>query len=167
MGGVRDKVLAARRGGIRHVLLPARNRGDLDELPPEAAEGLRFTFVENIGDVLFALFPAATAAAGDGIDVSPPPSEEEEEAAAAAAAAGVVGGDARSAGFHGLLPAGGGRGTATAVSMPQRQRQRQTQTRDPGVSKTEAAEEEGGGRCVRGDGWEAEDVSGVLLESFL
>ncbi|CAN0089368.1 unnamed protein product, partial [Hapterophycus canaliculatus] len=59
VGGVRDKVLAARRGGIRHVLLPARNRGDLEELPREAAEGLRFTFVENIGDVIFALFPAS------------------------------------------------------------------------------------------------------------
>ncbi|CAM9592184.1 unnamed protein product, partial [Ascophyllum nodosum] len=48
VGGVRDKVLAARRGGIRHVLLPARNRGDLDELASDAAEGLRFTFVETI-----------------------------------------------------------------------------------------------------------------------
>ncbi|CAN0347110.1 unnamed protein product, partial [Ascophyllum nodosum] len=65
VGGVRDKVLAARRGGIRHVLLPARNRGDLDELASDAAEGLRFTFVETIGDVLFALFPGS----GDGVDV--------------------------------------------------------------------------------------------------
>ncbi|CAM9360052.1 unnamed protein product, partial [Ectocarpus sp. 4 AP-2014] len=52
VGGVRDKVLAARRGGIRHILLPSRNRGDLEEIPSEAAEGLRFTFVESIGDVL-------------------------------------------------------------------------------------------------------------------
>ena len=67
VGGVRDEVLAARCGGIRHVLLPARNLGDLDELASDAAEGLRFTFVETIGDVLFALFPGS----GDGVDVPP------------------------------------------------------------------------------------------------
>lgn len=90
VGGVREKVLAARRGGIRRVLLPARNRGDLRELAPDATEGMRFTFVENLGDVLFALFPGS----GDGVDVSPSASPTE----ASGDEAGGVGG--RRAGFH-------------------------------------------------------------------
>lgn len=90
VGGVREKVLAARRGGIQRVLLPARNRGDLRELAPDVIEGMRFTFVENLGDVLFALFPGP----GDGVDVSPSNSPTE----ASGDEAGGVGG--RRSGFH-------------------------------------------------------------------
>ena len=91
---MRDKVLAARRGGIRHVLLPARNRGDLDELASDADEGLRFTFVETIGDVLFALFPGS----GDGVDVPPGASSSE---ASGDEAGGVRGGRAGFIPVHG------------------------------------------------------------------
>lgn len=139
VGGVRDKVLAARRGGIRHVLLPARNRGDLEELPREAAEGLRFTFVENIGDVIFALFPAN----GDGIHAAPP--EQEEEMAADEAGGGAP----RSTGFQSGVQHSRGRAGSRA----------------PVLRRQSAGEAAGGGR--RGGGWEAEDVAGELLESFL
>jgi ATP-dependent Lon protease len=52
VGGVRAKLLAAYRAGIRAVVLPEKNRRDLDELPPEVVSRLRFHFVENIGQVL-------------------------------------------------------------------------------------------------------------------
>lgn len=149
MGGVRDKVLAARRGGIRHILLPSRNRGDLEEIPSEAAEGLRFTLVESIGDVLFALFPT-----GDGIDVSP---EEEQVAAAAGDEAGGAGASGvRSASFQSVREGPGG--SVPLLQQQQRQQQRQ-QLVVPG--------ETGGAEERSGSGWEWEYVSGVLLESFL
>lgn len=85
VGGVRDKVLAARRGGIRRVILPARNRGDLHDLPQEAAQGLRFTFVETIGDVMFAVFPSE---------------DDASHADPGAAAADEAEGGAERAGFH-------------------------------------------------------------------
>ena len=156
MGGVRDKVLAARRGGIRHVLLPARNRGDLDDLPREAAEALRFTFVETVGDVLYALFPAA----GDRADASlprPPPTSRAEEAPGDEAGGG--GGGVRSPGFH-----------------PARARARRGRGQGygsvPSLQNPAGAVSVGGGTRGRGstsaDGeWKVEDVSGSMLESFL
>jgi ATP-dependent Lon protease len=50
VGGIKDKVLAAMRAGIRRVMLPARNRRDLDEVPPEAREKLEFVFLETVDD---------------------------------------------------------------------------------------------------------------------
>jgi ATP-dependent Lon protease len=52
VGGVRAKLLAAYRAGIRAVVLPEKNRRDLDELPPEVVSRLRCHFVENVGQVL-------------------------------------------------------------------------------------------------------------------
>ncbi|HSL65241.1 MAG TPA: endopeptidase La [Gaiellaceae bacterium] len=56
IGGVRDKVLAAQRAGLSTVVLPAENEPDLDELPPEAKEQLRFVLAESIDEVLGAAF---------------------------------------------------------------------------------------------------------------
>ena len=50
VGGIKEKVLAAMRAGIRRVLLPARNRRDLEEVPPEAREKLEFVFLDNVDD---------------------------------------------------------------------------------------------------------------------
>jgi len=52
VGGVKEKVLAARRAGIRTVILPARNEKDLLDIPPEARKQMRFVFVREIGEVL-------------------------------------------------------------------------------------------------------------------
>jgi ATP-dependent Lon protease len=48
VGGIKEKVLAAMRAGIRRVILPARNRPELDEVPPEAKETLEFIFIDNV-----------------------------------------------------------------------------------------------------------------------
>ncbi len=52
IGGVKEKTLAALRAGIRTVLLPSRNRKDLEEIPEHAREQLEFVWLENIDDAL-------------------------------------------------------------------------------------------------------------------
>jgi len=52
VGGIKDKVLAAMRAGIQRVMLPARNRRDLEEVPAEAKEKLEFIFLENVDDAV-------------------------------------------------------------------------------------------------------------------
>ena len=52
IGGVKEKVLAALRSGIATVLLPARNRRDLDEIPADARDKLEFVWVEHVDDEL-------------------------------------------------------------------------------------------------------------------
>jgi hypothetical protein len=52
VGGVKEKVLAAHRGGIRHVILPERNEKDLDDLPEEIKKDLTFTFARHLTDAL-------------------------------------------------------------------------------------------------------------------
>lgn len=57
VGGVREKALAARRAGIKTVLLPKHNEKDLVELPEEVKRDVEFKFIESIDDVLPHLFP--------------------------------------------------------------------------------------------------------------
>ncbi len=52
IGGLKEKILAAKRAGIKTVILPARNKKDLPEVPKEAKKGLRFKFVKNTNEVL-------------------------------------------------------------------------------------------------------------------
>ncbi|MBX6315311.1 MAG: endopeptidase La, partial [Isosphaeraceae bacterium] len=58
VGGVREKVLAARRAGIKTVLLPRHNEKDLVELPAEVKADLTFHLVDTLDDVVPHLFPA-------------------------------------------------------------------------------------------------------------
>jgi ATP-dependent Lon protease len=59
IGGVKEKVLAALRAGITTVLLPARNRRDLEDIPAEARDRIEFIWVERVDDALAAALPAA------------------------------------------------------------------------------------------------------------
>ena len=52
IGGVKEKVLAARRAGIGTVILPARNRKDLVDIPEEIRKELEFKFARTVRDVL-------------------------------------------------------------------------------------------------------------------
>ncbi len=58
IGGVKEKVLAARRAGIRRVILPLPNRTDLREIPEQVRAEMEFVFAERIEDVLAAAIPA-------------------------------------------------------------------------------------------------------------
>lgn len=52
VGGVREKVLAAVRAGIKEIILPARCRNDLDDVPQTVKKKVRFHFVEDMHEVL-------------------------------------------------------------------------------------------------------------------
>ena len=67
IGGVREKVLAAQRSGLKRiVILPRENEPDLEELPDEAREELEFVLADTIEDVFAVAFsaPAPLAPAG-------------------------------------------------------------------------------------------------------
>jgi ATP-dependent Lon protease len=60
VGGIKEKLLAAKRAGIRRVLLPERNRRDVVEIPAELLKGLELDYVGTVDDVLDrALLPQA------------------------------------------------------------------------------------------------------------
>jgi ATP-dependent Lon protease len=52
IGGLKEKALAAQRGGIKVVIAPARNEQDIDEIPEHLRKDLEFKFVSEIGEVL-------------------------------------------------------------------------------------------------------------------
>lgn len=54
VGGIKEKVLAAHRSGLKTVILPVRNQADLEDLPEEVQRELHFVFAETIQDVLAA-----------------------------------------------------------------------------------------------------------------
>jgi ATP-dependent Lon protease len=61
IGGVKEKVLAARRADIFRVILPAGNAKDLRELSESVRAEMTFLFVERIEDVFAAAIPALAA----------------------------------------------------------------------------------------------------------
>ena len=63
VGGIKEKVLAANRAGIKKVILPRENESDLEEIPQHIKAGLQFVFVEHIDEVLKETLQEAAAAA--------------------------------------------------------------------------------------------------------
>ncbi|MGH3442542.1 MAG: endopeptidase La, partial [Nitriliruptorales bacterium] len=61
IGGVKEKVLAAQRAGISTVILPRENEGDLDDLPDDVRESMRFVLADAVGEVLEAALPGVPA----------------------------------------------------------------------------------------------------------
>jgi ATP-dependent Lon protease len=51
VGGIREKILAAKRAGITDIILCAENRRDIEEIPAEYLSGLEFHYVNNISEV--------------------------------------------------------------------------------------------------------------------
>ncbi len=52
VGGIKEKVLAAHRSGLRTIILPRRNQADLDDLPDEVRQAIHFTLVDTVDEVL-------------------------------------------------------------------------------------------------------------------
>jgi ATP-dependent Lon protease len=52
IGGVKEKTLAAHRAGIKRVIMPERNKADLEEVPKEIRDELEFVFVNKLDEVL-------------------------------------------------------------------------------------------------------------------
>ena len=51
MGGIKEKILAAKRAGITDIVMCKENRKDIDEIPEVYRKGVEFHYVENIQDV--------------------------------------------------------------------------------------------------------------------
>ena len=66
VGGIKDKVLAAMRGGIKKIILPVRNKKDLRDIPEQARAGVEFVFATRMDDVLEAALevPPSTRTGG-------------------------------------------------------------------------------------------------------
>jgi ATP-dependent Lon protease len=80
IGGVKEKVLAAARAGITTVLLPSRNRKDLEDVPESARKQVRFVWLERVDDAL----AAALVPAGERDDGKAPAQESSPPARQAA-----------------------------------------------------------------------------------
>ena len=52
IGGLKEKILAARMAGLSEVLVPVENKKDIEEIPDEIKNGLAVTYVKNMKEVL-------------------------------------------------------------------------------------------------------------------
>ena len=52
IGGVKEKLLAAHRAGIRNIILPKENERDLQDIPPDILDSMRVNLVETMDEVL-------------------------------------------------------------------------------------------------------------------
>ena len=63
VGGIKEKVLAASRSGVKTIILPKKNQKDLNEIPPEIKKKLKFHFIERVDEALkLALLPSTALA---------------------------------------------------------------------------------------------------------
>jgi ATP-dependent Lon protease len=52
VGGLKQKVLAAKRMGINNIIVPARNKKDIQDIPKEVRQNMHFTYAESMEDIL-------------------------------------------------------------------------------------------------------------------
>jgi ATP-dependent Lon protease len=57
IGGIKEKVLAARRAGLKRVILPRGNQKDLRDLPEDVRKEMTFIFADRVRDVLAEMLP--------------------------------------------------------------------------------------------------------------
>jgi ATP-dependent Lon protease len=72
VGGIKEKVLAAHRAGLRTVILPNRNEKDLDDLPQEVRDSMKFILVEKVDQVFDAALTPTGKPAGNGRKATKP-----------------------------------------------------------------------------------------------
>ena len=83
IGGLKEKVLAAYRAGLREVILPKPNEKDLRDVPEEVRANMAFTFVRGMDEVLrLALLPAPDGDLADTARKEPEPDRRVATAAA-------------------------------------------------------------------------------------
>jgi ATP-dependent Lon protease len=63
VGGIKEKVIAAHRAGIKRVMLPARNRRDFEEIPEQVRQALEFIWLERVEQAIAAALEPPKAAA--------------------------------------------------------------------------------------------------------
>jgi ATP-dependent Lon protease len=79
VGGIKEKILAAHRNGMKTVILPKRNRFDLDDVPEEIKNKIQFVFVETVDDVLNAALEKKRASDKHEEMKKPKPGEAQKE----------------------------------------------------------------------------------------
>ncbi len=72
IGGVKEKVLAAHRAGIRRIILPSRNEADIEEVPEDVLKDLQLVFVSRISEVIDAALEVLV------VNPPPPPASPSE-----------------------------------------------------------------------------------------
>ena len=73
VGGIKEKVMAAHRAGLRRVVLPARNEPDTEDIPEDVRRELDFVYVSRIGEALDQTLEKLVA------QTPPPPDPKAEE----------------------------------------------------------------------------------------
>src|SRR6185295_3134991 len=74
IGGVKEKILAAYRAGLREVIMPKSNEKDLRDIPDEVKHHMSFRFVERMDEVLKLALLQVSETAGDQPETMQPPS---------------------------------------------------------------------------------------------
>ena len=72
IGGLKEKVLAARRAGIKRVIVPRGNQKDLRDLPEDVRKEMEFIFAERVRDVLAAMLPGVVRESPKAVPEAPP-----------------------------------------------------------------------------------------------
>ncbi|HLG02831.1 MAG TPA: endopeptidase La [Bacteroidia bacterium] len=80
VGGIKEKILAAKRAGIKEVILCVENKKDVDEINPDYLKGLSFHYVENMGEVL--LYSLLKEKVKNPLDLSIPEERDEKRISA-------------------------------------------------------------------------------------
>jgi ATP-dependent Lon protease len=84
IGGVKEKVLAAIQGGITTVLLPSRNRKDIEDVPEDARNRVRFVWLDRVDDAIAAVLEPGSKKAADRDPSEPGPASTGRKAARSA-----------------------------------------------------------------------------------
>src|SRR5262249_12482803 len=71
VGGIKEKTIAAARAGIKRVILPARNRRDLEDIPQSTREALQFVWVERVTEALKVALGGTSPAEPDARNAQP------------------------------------------------------------------------------------------------
>ena len=56
VGGIKEKILAAKRAGVNTIVISEENRKDIEDIKPIYIKGLKFHYVQNISDVIDFIF---------------------------------------------------------------------------------------------------------------
>jgi ATP-dependent Lon protease len=71
VGGIKEKTIAAARAGIKRVILPARNRRDLEDIPQSTRDALQFVWVDRVSEALAVALGGATVSEADSEPAEP------------------------------------------------------------------------------------------------
>ena len=71
VGGIKEKTIAAARAGIKRVILPARNRRDLEDIPQSTRDALQFVWVDGVSEALAVALGGATVTEADSEPAGP------------------------------------------------------------------------------------------------